>query len=205
MRVLENIRLLRRGWPLLLMAGSSLFAESINLTVPKGRVLPMDRREAVLKVAKLHLGNLDRSETWSANQELQSPFAFKVDKPTEAEVTEVIEDQPKKKKVYTKQAILALAASKITPQIRATLSKSGQDYIQLKNGNLMKAGAVIPLRVPEIREKPYDIQIKEISESNYTLNLGDVDQTFNYTGSLSSNNSGVEVYKQNESEETVED
>jgi uncharacterized protein YqiB (DUF1249 family) len=164
------------------LVGTSMVAESaIKLSGVKGVVIPSEQRATVLAVAEQYLG--DKQSTFlSELEELESPFGGVAKLSAEELEEQIVTVEPEVTViVYDDASVLKVIARNFSKQVRGTLARGTNRYIQLQGGNLMKPGASFPARVPEAEDKTYTVTLVEVTPEGYTLALGQATQTLTYS------------------------
>ncbi|CAA6679520.1 MULTISPECIES: hypothetical protein [unclassified Lentimonas] len=153
-----------------LFLGASLCAETpeIKLSGSKDRVLAHPVRISVLDVAETYLSQGD-SDFAALLKTLDSPYGAEA-----PEVVVAVEEQaPVAEAVaYDDASVLEAIGLKFAIQVRGTLEKGGQNYLQLQGGGLLKSGTSFPANIPEIKDQTFTITVSDISSRGYTLSMG---------------------------------
>ncbi|MEM7790476.1 MAG: hypothetical protein AAF546_03660 [Verrucomicrobiota bacterium] len=110
----------------------------------------------------------------SNTSEIHSPFSF----PEELE-----ENEPEilpTKISYDDASVLEVIASNFLKEISGNLARGSSISLQLKGGGLVKSGYSFPVRIPEIKDRVFNVTITEITETGILMTLGDVESFFPY-------------------------
>lgn len=185
--------MMKNAYILVPLIACSLFQVSraalpkIKFSGEKGWVLTSAEREAVLAVADEHL-NSKNSDFLAQLDDVKSPFFTEepevavaaVEPKAQVQAEEVQAPEPVEV-VYEDASVLKGAAESFAKQVRGTLARGDQNYIQLQGGNLLKAGSSFPVRLRELNDKAYVVKLIEVTSNDYTLSLGDATLTLRYS------------------------
>ncbi|MGJ8640834.1 MAG: hypothetical protein ACSHYA_15700 [Opitutaceae bacterium] len=162
----------------------------ISFIGKKGWVVTKKERSTVLSVAEKYLSR-SNDDFIAKLDELKSPFPA-VEVLTPKEEVELVEDDSMDEEpaqptpiVYEDSSILKVVGSNFSKQVRGTLSRGNNNYIQLQGGNLLKNGSTFPVRLPEMEDKTYIVKLSEVTSESYTLSLGIATLTLTYSDAVS--------------------
>ena len=147
--------------------------EALNIPSNKKHVIPVKIREQVLKVANTHLSedtNVPEIEV-EAVARLQNPFTLEDETAIKASTNDGEDADRPAAVVYDTASILDAIANSLTKQIRGTLARGDQYYLQLQGGCLVKSGVSFPARIPEIPNEVYQVKLTNVSSGGYTIEL----------------------------------
>ncbi|CAA6691623.1 MULTISPECIES: hypothetical protein [unclassified Lentimonas] len=160
-----------------LFLGASLCAETpeIKLSGSKDRVLAHPVRISVLDVAETYLSQGD-SDFAALLKTLDSPYGAEAPEVVVAVEAVPVEEQAPggiaEAVAYDDASVLEAIGLKFAIQVRGTLEKGGQNYLQLQGGGLLKSGTSFPANIPEIKDQTFTITVSDISSRGYTLSMG---------------------------------
>lgn len=146
----------------------SVFATlpEIKLAVRKDLVLPVQMRIVVLETANTYLNKVDDGFMASVKG-IPSPYAPKQPASVAAEAV----DQESVKLVYDDTSILQVIGANFAKQVRGTLVKGTQHYLQLPGGGLLKSGTSFPAKIPQLEGQTFTVTISDIDSRAYTLKM----------------------------------
>lgn len=161
--------------------------DKVKLTIRKNIVVSVSDRDSVITAAEAYLTEKNAMDL-AALDEISNPFFNEV-APVVAEVanTQTDVEQPAvvteatKEVVYGDDSVLKVIGSNFAGQVRGTLARGNTSYIQLQGGNLIKAGAAFPARLPQDADKTYTVKLIEVTPDDYTLSLGSSTLTLQYS------------------------
>ncbi|MEN8661998.1 MAG: hypothetical protein ABF330_05845 [Lentimonas sp.] len=174
-----------------------------NATVPQIKfsgkpdwVLSSAERAMVLTVVNEHLNSKD-SDFLAQLDDLKSPFPVEIVTVAEPEAepksgattsttanqaTEV--EEAAVQVVYDDVSVLRGVGENFVKQVRGTLARGDQNYIQLQGGKLMKTGSSFPVRIPGAQNQTHIVKLIEVTSDDYTLSLGDATLTVSYSEAI---------------------
>lgn len=158
---------------LALLLTQGLHAKSeIKLTGRKDLVLSVESRSMVLNVGKTHLSEKgDAFYNVAANTD--SPFVFEQPiVPIERGADAVQEPVEEVVINYDDASVLRVVAKNFSQQVRGTLARGSQSFLQLTGGNLVPQGTSFPVSLPQAQAQTFTVTIAEINSDSYTLKLG---------------------------------
>jgi len=138
----------------------------IKLAVRKDLVLPVHMRNVVLETANTYLNKADDGFIASIKS-IPSPYASKKSAVVFAEAVE----QESVKLVYDDTSILQVIGANFAKQVRGTLVKGTEHYLQLPGGGLLKSGTSFPAKIPQLEGQTFTVTISDIDSRAYTLKM----------------------------------
>lgn len=155
--------------------GTQPAGQKINLGGPRDRVLPPNVRSHVLAVAETYLTK-EPDAFLERIADIKNPYLF-----VQPRVVVATPDAPAPAPVvYDDATVLKAVAARFSTQVRGNISRGSDHFLHLQGGNLLRAGATFPARLPEIPGQTFDVIVSEIDARGYTLRLGEAEryQTF---------------------------
>ncbi|MGJ8651722.1 MAG: hypothetical protein ACSHX8_00480 [Opitutaceae bacterium] len=172
--------------------------DKVTLSIRKNVVVSVSDRASVISAADAYMGEKDSAILATIDQ-VPNPFFGKVE-PVEAEITntqtadgtKVVSNQTTikqsaevievpKEVIYGDESVLKVIAANFARQVRGTLARGSNNYIQLQGGNLIEAGASFPAHLPQDADKTYTVKLIEVTSDDYTLSLGASTLTIPYS------------------------
>lgn len=160
--------------PLCMVASVNNHPE-IRLTNAKDTVVPTKLRASILEMAELSLNCSDEAFL-SAMQKVKDPY-------TNGNVSSGMVGESTSEKplvVYDDASVLELIMSNFASQVRGTLAKGGNNYLQLKGGGMLQEGDSFPVQIPQIEGQTFTVSIMEITTRGYTLKMNDAVQNVTF-------------------------
>ena len=154
----------------------------IKLVIAKDRVLPTELRTSILEIAEKSLNRSDKAFIVTI-EKVKNPY------PTDEKALLDMAGESTTEEsfiVYDDASILELIQANFAPQIRGTLAKGSNNYLQLNGGGMLEAGDSFPVQIPQIEDRLFTVTVLEISPRGYTLKMNDVVQevTFEKTSGI---------------------
>ena len=159
--------------------------QPIVLSNIEGGVVPRSQRLNVLSVADQLIGD-NQDFFLSTLDDVRSPLGVEL----VVEVASEVKEEVKRGTIYDDASVLKVIASNFSKQVRGTLGRGENNFIQLAGGRLMKGGSSFPARIPQASDKTYTVEIVEVTSEGYTLSLGAASETLRYT---EASNNGINV------------
>lgn len=153
-------------------------ASSIRITGGKDLVVTIESRDAVLSAGERHLSK-ESPDFVEKVADLENPFTFEQEVELAPE-TELARDEPRPAPEpepepvrYDDAAILDAISASLARQVRGTMARGNTRYIQLEGGRLLKAGAALPARLPQLEGQTFEVIVVEVTSDGYTLQLNE--------------------------------
>lgn len=151
-------------------------ASSIRITGGKDLVVTIESRDAVLSAGERHLSKESPGFVEKV-ADLENPFTFEEEVELAPE-TELTGDEPRPAPEpepvrYDDAAILDAISASLARQVRGTMARGNTRYIQLEGGRLLKAGAALPARLPQLEGQTFEVIVSEVTADGYTLQLNE--------------------------------
>ena len=173
-----------------LLFGAYIYAATpeIKLSGSKDHVLALPVRINVLDVAEAYLSQDDSDDFAALVKTLDSPYGLEEEEVVVAAVEAVsVEDQAPEPVAapvaYDDASVLKAISLTLANQVRGTLEKGGQSYLQLQGGGLLKSGTSFPAKVPEIEDQTFTVTVLDVSSRGYTLSMGESTLPVSFNGS----------------------
>ena len=152
-------------------------ASEIKLRVRGDLVLKKDMRTLVLEVGENYLlkpGGEPAEVDPSAN-------IFEFEKPKQPDAVPVVETPvgnqepvvPVQVYNYDDVTVLKIVAESLSSQVTGSIARGDKSFLQLKGGKMVPPGYVFPARLPQIKDKTFNVIIDSVSQQGYTLKLGE--------------------------------
>lgn len=156
--------------------------EALKLSGAKNRVLPPEQRKQVLAAAEYYLAVVD-SDFSAQVEDLINPFVFEQPVEVTEEMMAEAEEEVVVEVVYDDASVLRVVGASFATQVRGTLSRGSNVFLQLSGGGLLGEGSTFPARVPQVEDKSFEVTLFRVTDRDYTLRLGSAQQTFPIGGS----------------------
>jgi hypothetical protein len=144
----------------------------IKLIGAKDRVLPTTLRTSILEVAEISLNRSDEAFIVTI-EKVKNPYSTG-EKTSSAMAGESTSEEFSI--VYDHASILELIQVNFATQVRGTLAKGDNNYLQLNGGGMLEAGDSFPVQIPQIEGRSFMVTIFKITSRGYTLKMNDVEQ-----------------------------
>lgn len=146
---------------------------TINVSVPEGRVLPIERREDALTVAKRLIDNSAKN-LGPVLEEIHNPFIFKKKEVVVAEDDDDDDTQPMDVQAPRNDLeVLRLLAPRLQREIQGSLIMGDRKRLIWSNGSTVEIGFVFKTRISANDPNIYEITITDIREKSFSIQLND--------------------------------
>lgn len=163
----------------------------INLRTAQGTVVSDKNRNEVLVVADDYLVQRD-SDFLETLDTLNNPYLYEQPKAVAQQAPSVARRQANgaSNVVYNDASVVQAVSRSFSKQVRGTLARGSENYIQLKGGGLLKAGDQFPARLPQAGGQTFTVVVDAINDASYTLRINNAKAT-GYFNELSAQAGGI--------------
>lgn len=163
----------------------------INLRAPNGTVVSDENRNEVLLVAEDYLVQRD-SDFVATLDTINNPYLYEQPKEEAAQSPSAPRQQTSgaTNVVYNDASVVQAVSRSFSKQVRGTLARGSENYIQLKGGGLLKAGDQFPARIPQAGDQTFTVVVDMINDASYTLRINNAKAT-GYFNELTAKAGGI--------------
>jgi len=198
---MKDNRLIALALASLFLAAAASAKSSIRLGGSKSLVIPVDTREEVIEAGKTYLSR-GNPEFVATVEDLENPFTFEqaeevVSRPQVAETTEAEpEEAPQPVIDYDDATVLKAVSVSLRRQVRGTLARGDNRYMQLEGGGLMKEGTTFPARLPQLEGESFAVVVSQIGEDGFRLQLNEASLYVPYSDPSPGSRTSIERIEQ---------